>query len=82
MNAPITGKLQKNENGRWEFSGIELTSGNVVEICIDDHWTCGVIEHWNGNYYWFSRKGGVPIVLHSGIVARLFQPKKGDPQII
>lgn len=67
-----TGKLQRNEIGRLEFSGIELTSGNVVEICIDGNWICGVIEYWHDNYYWFSRKDGVPVVLRSGIHARLF----------
>ena len=77
-NKSAIGKLQKNELGRWKFSGIELTSGNLVEICIDDHWICGVIEYWHDNYYWFSRKDGVPVVLHTGIFARLINHEKGD----
>ncbi len=62
--------LRKNDSGRWEIGGQELTSGNPVEIQIDDYWVCGVIEHWHDNYYWFSRRDGVPVVLHSGIYAR------------
>ncbi len=65
------GMLKRNDCGRWEFNDIELTSGRVVEIQIDDHWICGVIEHWHDSYYWFSRRNGIPVVLHSGIKARL-----------
>jgi hypothetical protein len=63
--------LRKNDCGRWEVGIHELTSGSVVEIQIDGHWICGVIEYWSDNYYWFSRRDGVPVVLHSGIYARL-----------
>lgn len=65
------GKLERNECGRWEFSEIELTSGSVVEICIDGQWICGAIEYWQDDYYWFSRRSGVTVMLHSGIRARL-----------
>lgn len=65
------GYLKKNSSARWEFNDIELTSGCTVEIQIDDDWICGVIEHWHDSYYWFSRRNGVPVVLHSGIRARL-----------
>lgn len=63
--------LQKNDCGRWEVGFTELTSGSIVEIQIDGQWICGVIEYWHDNYYWFSRQDGVPVVLHSGIQARL-----------
>lgn len=74
MKETVEGNLQRNEIGRWEFAGIELTSGNIVEICIEGHWICGVIECWSNNYYWFSRREGIPVVLHSGIRARLPDP--------
>ncbi len=63
--------LRKNDSDRWQIGDCELTSGNLIEIKIDDYWVTGVIEHWNDNYYWFSRRDGVPVVLHSGIHARL-----------
>lgn len=63
--------LRRNDCGRWEVGHVELTSGCLVEIEIDDFWICGVIEYWHDNYYWFSRRNGVPVVLHSGIPARL-----------
>lgn len=66
-----TSKLRKNECGRWEVGPSELTSGSLVEVQIDGLWICGVIEYWHDNFYWFSRRDGVPVVLHSGIGARL-----------
>ncbi len=63
--------LQRNDCARWAFGEIELKSGRTVEIQIDGQWLCGVIEYWHDNYYWFSRKDGVPVILHSGIKARL-----------
>lgn len=68
-----SGKLSRNECYRWEFDGIELTSGSVVEIEIDGHWLQGVIEYWSDDYYWFSKREGIPVILHSGISARLPQ---------
>lgn len=72
-------KLQKNDCGRWEVGPVELTSGSLVEIQIDGLWICGVIEFWHDNYYWFSRRDGVPVVLHSGISARLHNPNERRP---
>lgn len=63
--------LRKNDCGRWEFGLYELTSGSIVEIQIDSQWICGVIEYWQDAYYWFSRRDGIPVILHSGIQARL-----------
>jgi hypothetical protein len=55
----ITGKLQKNENGRWEIVdegphrvGIlrcELTSGDVVELCNGTEWVTTRIESKSSN---------------------------------
>lgn len=70
MVESVEGSLYKNECERWEFSGIELTSGNFVEICIDGNWILGVIEYWHDGYYWFSRRDGISAILHSGIKAR------------
>ncbi len=66
-----SGKLFRNECGRWEFADVELTSGSIVEIEIDGHWLRGVIEHWTDDYYWFSQRDGTPVILHSGIHARI-----------
>jgi hypothetical protein len=68
-----SGKVLRNECERWEFNGIELTSGCLVEIEIDGHWLLGVIEYWIDGYYWFSRRDGIPVILHSGVNARLPQ---------
>ena len=66
--------LRKNDCERWEFGSVELTSGSIVEIQIDGQWICGVIEYWHDNYYWFSRRNGIQVVLHAGILARLPDP--------
>ena len=66
----IEGKMKRNSIGRWEIGELELTSGAAVDLMIEGHWISGSIEFWNDSYYWFSRKDGVPVVLHSGIGAR------------
>ena len=65
------GYLKSNNNEHWEVNGIELKPGSKIEIQIDEYWICGVIENWNDGFYWFSQKNGVPVILHSGIRARL-----------
>ena len=65
------GKLFLNSCGRWEFDDFELTSGNFVEICIDGHWILGVIESYDGKYYWHSRRDRIQIILRKGVQARL-----------
>lgn len=65
------GRLVMNDCGRWEFDAIELTSGSLVEICIDGTWLLGAIESTNGKYYWFSRRDGIPVILRVGIRARI-----------
>ena len=64
------GSLQKNDFGRWGVEGIELSSGDPVDLLIEGHWIKGSIEFWNDSYYWFSRREGVPVVLHSGLRVR------------
>lgn len=76
MIESIEGTLQKNEINRWEFSGVELYSGSPIEICVDGTWLSGVIEYWHDAYYWFSRRDGIPVILHSGIKARLPMPEE------
>ena len=71
-----SGKLYRNECERWEFDGYELTSGSLVEIEIDGHWLLGVIEHWSDGYYWFSKRDSIPVILHSGVSARVPQRKE------
>lgn len=68
MNAS---SLFMNNCGRWEFGDVELTSGSRVEICIDGIWLLGVIESSDGKYYWFSRRESHPVILRTGIQARL-----------
>jgi hypothetical protein len=65
------GELVMNDCGRWEFDEIELTSGSLVEICIDRIWLLGAIESTNGNYFWFSRMDSIPVILRAGIKARI-----------
>ena len=65
------GKLQKNDCDRFEFEGVVLTSGSVVEIKIGGQWMKGSVEHWLGAYHWFSRPEGVPVRLRNGIEARI-----------
>jgi hypothetical protein len=65
------GGLVMNDCGRWEFDEIELTSGSLVEIRIDGTWLLGVIEATNGKYYWFSRHDSIPVILRTGIRARI-----------
>lgn len=64
------GTLYRNECDRWEFSGNQLTSGSLVEICIDGNWILGVVEFWHDDYYWFRRLDGITVILRSGIKAR------------
>lgn len=66
----VEGNLKRNEIGRWELGELELTSGAAVELLIEGNWILGNIESWNGEYYWFSRTDGVPVVLHSGLRAK------------
>jgi hypothetical protein len=71
--------LRRNEFNRWEFAEVELTSGSLIEICMDGTWILGVIEYWHDGYYWFSRHDGIPVILHSGIKARLPNPLERRP---
>jgi hypothetical protein len=60
----ITGKLRRNERGRWEIVDddertLELTTGNIIEVQVGEHWVRTRIEFddtpWpgrpNGDYY-------------------------------
>ena len=67
------GNLRRNSFGRWEVLNQELTSGDPVDLLIEGHWINGKIEFWNDDYYWFSRREGVPVVLHAGLRVRAYQ---------
>ncbi|OYZ24470.1 MAG: hypothetical protein B7Y39_00750 [Bdellovibrio sp. 28-41-41] len=60
----------KNDIGRWVAGSYELTSGDKIEILIENHWLKGRIEFWRDDYYWFSQTGNVQVVLNSSIKAR------------
>jgi hypothetical protein len=60
----ITGKLRRNERGRWEIVDddertLELTTGNIIEVQVGEHWVRTRIEFddtpWpgrpTGDYY-------------------------------
>ena len=66
----VEGNLKRNSIGRWEIENLEFTSGAALELLVEGNWIPGNIESWNGEYYWFSRTDGIPVVLHSGIKAR------------
>lgn len=67
----MQGTLKRNEIGRWEIvdsegKRIELSSGSVVDVKIDDHWVQTRIEH-NGKDYYPMVMG---VSLYSGMPAR------------
>jgi len=58
INYPIIteGFLHRNENGRYEVNGIELTSGDPIEILRDDTYYATFIDYagqYGGGYYAF-----------------------------
>lgn len=68
MNKPVLaeGYLEKNENGRYELNGYELTSGAPVEIWSEDDyydvggsWYSTRIEHNGEDYYAVGEKGSL-----------------------
>lgn len=67
----IQGYLKKDTTDRWQIEGVDLVSGDQVELLIGGQWILGSIEHWNGDYYWFSFGDGVPVQLDFSIKARI-----------
>ena len=53
------GTLAKNDCGRWEFDGYELTSGDRVEVLVGSTWVLGRIEYLHGSH-------GYALLLPSG----------------
>ena len=52
MNNYKEGKLQKTEIGRWSIGDEwEVTSGDVIEVKVDDHWIETRIESNQQGYY-------------------------------
>ena len=66
-----TGKINLNANGRYELVGVELTSGDPLDLLIEGHWIRGHLEFWADAYYWFSRTDNIAVVLRSGLTARV-----------
>lgn len=69
------GALSKNEIGRWEFGGLELTSGSVVEVLLAGQWVRGRIEYLHDlqEYQLIVSSGKSTetfLVLHAGMPAR------------
>jgi len=57
------GRLTKNQNGRYQCSGMELTSGCVIELLDEDdetpRWVRTAIEHNGEDYYALSLRGAL-----------------------
>jgi hypothetical protein len=48
----IEGLLQKTKIERWSVDDdSEITSGDVIEVCVDGHWIQTRIEHDGKEYY-------------------------------
>jgi len=65
----MIGKLEKNQTGRWEYGGRELTCGDMVEIDIGI-WLRGRIEHNGRDYCFLAPDGLTEIKLRKGLPAR------------
>jgi len=66
--------LIKNSLQRWELDGYELTSGNLIEVKMGNHWIRGVVE-WNHDYqrYVIHVKGNGVLLITSSLAVRLLQ---------
>lgn len=57
------GRLRKNQNGRYEIAGFELTSGCVIELLNEEDetpmWVRTAIEHDGEDYYAVSMRGSL-----------------------
>lgn len=68
MSEYQSGTLRKNPSGRWVIdSHWEITSGDVIEVKIGEHWIETRVEHDGFDYY--------PVVLgvelYDGMPARI-----------
>ena len=67
MDDYYEGKLKRAETKRWSIGdNYEITSGEVIEVKIQDHWITTRIEH-NGKDYYAVTPG---ILLQIGLLAR------------
>jgi Domain of unknown function (DUF5348) len=66
----LLGGIQKTVAGRYRLNDLNLSSGDCVELLVGGHWAKGTVEFWNGEYHWFSRSEGIPVVLQEGMVMR------------
>jgi len=58
--------LKKSTSGKWTLKGIDLTSGDCLDVYIEGHWIRIKIEHDKHGYY------AIPgsVRLHKGLWAR------------
>ena len=70
------GKLRKNEIGRWEVGGYDLTSGEMLEVRLDlpgagrGGWISGRIEHDGREYVLMVGQNDIAVKLKPGLQAR------------
>lgn len=67
----IAGELIRNNKEKFEVGKVELKTGSLVEIQINNLWLLGTIEYWREAYYWISKIDGIAVILKNGIKARL-----------
>ena len=63
------GYLEKMYNDKFSINGQSLGCGSSLEICIDDTWYIGRVEHKDGAYYFYNSECGYP-QLYDGMKAR------------
>ena len=62
--------LIRNENGRYELDGVELSSGSPLEIKLGGQWLAGRIEH-SPKHGYFLLLDGIVIILGSACRLRM-----------
>lgn len=64
-------RLFKNGCGRWQFGGVELSCGSVVEVEAFGHWLLGRIEAGARGYFLLDTDTSATLYLCEGMTARL-----------
>ena len=75
MSTYREGKLMRNDIGRWEYAGYELTSGDPVEVLVAEQWIRGRIEYLHASQAYLLVLSSGPdsetyLMLHAGMEAR------------
>lgn len=65
--------LLKNDVGRYELDGRELTSGSAIEVWLAGRWIAARIEHDNDRLrdYYIAISGGGALIISESLEARL-----------